>query len=236
MLRLQSFNIFPYFRTVVGKPLSCLRTALGGPAGAVVIQFFLYMTHTALPAQHNYPESIQEEVRVALSHYPQLRDVPITFKFKRNIRKSVMLAQPDFLSFFRNRRKRRYKILINQEIRISEKSFRTMDIPKDVLIGWLGHELGHIMDYKDRGSFNLLWFGMRYKFSGSYLKIAERTADAFAVTQGMEEYILRTKDFILNNADIGESYKERIRKFYLSPKEILLLVEEREAEKETHGI
>jgi len=48
----------------------------------------------------------------------------------------------------------------------------------------------------------------------------------------MEDYILKTKDFILNNADITKSYKDRIKKYYLSPEEIMHLVEERE-EKET---
>ena len=40
--------------------------------------------------------------------------------------------------------------------------------------------------------------------------------------------ILKTKSFILDNAEIEESYKERIRKYYLSPKEILKLVNEKE--------
>lgn len=218
------------------KPFRSLKQVLRGARGVAIFQFLIFMTHTDILAQHSFPESIRNEVRVALSYYPQLRDTPVTFKFKRNIRKSVMLAQPDFLSLFRTRKKRKYKVLINEEIYISEKSFQTLHIPKDVLIGWLGHELGHIMDYTDRSSLNLLWFGLRYKFSGSYLKIAERTADAYAVTQGMEEYIIRTKDFILNNAEIGETYKKRIRKFYLSPTEILLLVEEREAEIKSRGL
>lgn len=212
-----------------------LHQEMGGILTGIAVKLFLFMTLTSVHAQHRFPDSIQEEVGIALSHYPQLRDTPITFKFKRNIRKSVMLAQPEFLSLFRPRKKRTYKVLINREVHISDKAFQTGDIPKDVLIGWLGHELGHIMDYKDRSSLNLLWFGLRYKFSGDYLKIAERTADAYAVSNGMEDYILRTKEFILNHADIGEPYKKRIRKYYLSPKEILLLVAERDQEREPSG-
>lgn len=44
----------------------------------------------------------------------------------------------------------------------------------------------------------------------------------------MGDYILKTKGFILNNADIDPRYKERIRKYYLSPDEIMILVKERE--------
>lgn len=43
----------------------------------------------------------------------------------------------------------------------------------------------------------------------------------------MESYILKTKDFILNNADVSEVYKKRIKRYYLSPEEIMVLVEER---------
>lgn len=218
------------------SPASGLYQELGNIVKGIAVTILFLMTLTAIHAQHKAPVSIHEEARIALSHYPQLRDTPITFKFKKSIRKSVMLAQPDFWSLFRPRKKRKYKVLINKEVRISDKSFTTREIPKDVLIGWLGHELGHIMDYKGRSSLNLLWFGFRYKFSGSYLKIAERAADAYAVTNGMEDYIIRTKEFILNHAKIGEPYKNRIRKYYLSPTEILLLVEERDQEGKSDGL
>lgn len=174
------------------------------------------------------PESINEEAKVALSHYPQLTNTSITFKFKQKINKSTMLAQPEFWSLFKSKERRKYKILISKKMVISGKEFSTKDIPKDVMIGWLGHELGHIMDYSQRSSLNLLWFGLKYTFSAKFIKEAERAADTHAVHHGMENYILKTKDFILNNAEINEVYKTRIIKYYLSPKEIMLLVNERD--------
>ena len=53
---------------------------------------------------------------------------------------------------------------------------------------------------------------------------AERNADTFAVEHGMKDYILETKNFILNHAEIDESYKLRMKKFYLSPEEIMDIV------------
>lgn len=61
-------------------------------------------------------------------------------------------------------------------------------------------------------------------FSHKSIKEAERTADTFAVAHGMAKYILATKDFILNNASIAQHYKARIIKYYLSPEEIMELV------------
>ncbi|APQ19351.1 hypothetical protein A9200_08755 [Maribacter hydrothermalis] len=191
------------------------------------------MAKTPAFSQNVIPESIKDEIKIALTYYPNLQNNPIEFKFRKNIKKSTMLAQPDFWSLFKSKKKRKYKVLISEKIVIAGNAFATKDIPKDVMIGWIGHELGHIVDYKNRSSLNLIWFGIKYTFSDSYIKEAERAADTHAVNHGMESYILATKNFILNNADINESYKLRIRKYYLSPEEIMVLINERnKAEKE----
>ncbi|MAU72001.1 MAG: hypothetical protein CML04_07880 [Pseudozobellia sp.] len=186
------------------------------------------MTLISLNAQHQAPKSIQAEAEKALSYYPELNQTSVKFKFKPNIPKSTMRAQPTFWSLFRSRKKRKYVVLISKRVKISDRIFLTEDIPEEIMVGWLGHELGHIMDYKNRSSWNLIWFGIKYSFSGAYIREAERAADTYAVSHGMADYILKTKSFILDNAEIEESYKERIRKYYLSPKEILKLVNEKE--------
>ncbi|WP_339708374.1 hypothetical protein [uncultured Kriegella sp.] len=193
---------------------------------------FFTMSIISLNAQHKAPLSIKKEAGIALDFYPELKHTPITFKFKDQIKKSTMRAQPNFWSLFKSRKKRAYVILISKKFKISGKEFLTENVPKNILIGWLGHELGHVMDYKNRSSLNLIWFGMKYTFSGSYIKEAERAADSFAVAYGMGQYILDTKNFILNHADIDSKYKKRIKKYYLSPEEIMALVKQRETELE----
>ena len=84
------------------------------------------------------------------------------------------------------------------------------------------------MDYQHRNKRNLIWFGLKYLFSDTHIVEAERAADSFAVKHKMENYILKTKDFILNNAAISEEYKNRIKRYYLSPEEIMVLVEDRD--------
>tara|TARA_R110002051_G_scaffold56554_1_gene105205 strand:+ start:8007 stop:8591 length:585 start_codon:yes stop_codon:yes gene_type:complete len=186
------------------------------------------MTTTSAYSQYVIPESIKDEVKIALAFYPNILNNPIEFKFQKNIKKSTMLAQPNFWSLFKAKKNRKYKVLISEKIVIAGNAFATKDIPKEVMIGWIGHELGHIIDYKNRSSLNLIWFGIKYTFSDNYIKEAERAADTHAVNYGMENYILATKNFILNNADIDESYKSRIRKYYLSPEEIMVLINERD--------
>lgn len=189
---------------------------------------FTFIFTSMITAQNDIPNAIKNEVETALSYYPQLDNVPIRFKFKKNIKKSTMQAQPTFGSFFRSRKHRSYIILISETFKIADKKFSTRDIPEDIFIGWIGHELGHVMDYQNRSKLNLIWFGIKYLLSDNHIVEAERAADSFAVAQGMQDYILKTKDFILNHADITQSYKDRIQKYYLSPEEIMALVEERD--------
>lgn len=188
----------------------------------------LFMSTMTNYAQKTIPDSIENEVKTALDFYPDLEDAAIEIRFKKNIKKSTMQARPRFTSFFKTKKNREYVILISEKFKISDKEFSTKDIPSDILVGWIGHELGHIMDYQNRGKINLIWFGLKYLFSDHHIVEAERAADTYAVAHGMETYILKTKDFILNHASITPSYKLRIQKYYLSPEEIMDIVNERD--------
>lgn len=181
-------------------------------------------------AQSTIPNSIKEEVEIALSYYPELKNTKINFEFKKNIKKSTMQAQPSFGSFFKSKGHRSYNIYISETVKISGETYFTKNMPKDVLIGWIGHELGHVMDYRNRSNLNLVWFGLKYLLSDNHIAEAERSADTFAIRSGMEKYILKTKEFILNQANIDEKYIARIKKYYLSPEEIMDIVNKRDLE------
>lgn len=172
------------------------------------------------------PDEIWREAYIALSHYPELKDTPIEFRFKKNIKKSFMQAQPKIGGLLKRRKNRSYLIFINEKFKIEGKDFDMTTVPSDVLVGWLGHELGHVMDYIDRKGIDLVWFGVKYLTSKNHIREAERAADTYAVNHGLGKYIIATKDFILNNSDLSDSYKDRIKNLYLSQKEIMVLIDE----------
>lgn len=172
------------------------------------------------------PDIIWREAYVALSHYPELKDTPIEIRFKKNIKKSFMQAQPKVSSLLKNRKNRSYFIFINEEFSIEGEKFDVTTVPSDVLIGWIGHELGHIMDYRDRSAAEMLWFGVKYITSKNYIREAERAADTYAVNHGLGQHIIATKDFILNHSKLSDNYKDRIQDLYLSQEEIMVLIEE----------
>ncbi|RZT00029.1 hypothetical protein EV197_1259 [Aquimarina brevivitae] len=172
------------------------------------------------------PVEIYDEVKKALSFYPELENITIDFEIRDTQRKSFMKAQPKFRTLLKGRRNRAYKILISKRFTVDGLTLALKDLPKDVLVGWIGHELGHIMDYKERSTLNLLFFGIKYLISGPFIRKAEYLADYHAVANGMADYILKTKHFILNHSELSDGYKERIKRFYVSPDRILLLVNE----------
>ena len=76
----------------------------------------------------------------------------------------------------------------------------------------------------------MLIFGFKYLFSKRHIKEVERTADTIAIAHGMGDYILETKNFILDHANISEHYKNRIRSFYMSPEEVMELINDEKLE------
>ena len=175
----------------------------------------------------SFPEYLKQEAELALSFYPELSTVPIEIRLTKNMNTSVMKAQPKFWSLLQKRSQREYVILISRTFGIKNKELQTTHVPKDVMVGWLGHELGHVMDYQNRSTLNLISFGFRYLFQESFTKTAEQTADRFAVQHNMEHYILATKNFILNHTELSAKYKEKIKRLYVSPEGILDFVNEK---------
>lgn len=177
------------------------------------------------------PLEIKDVVIEALAYFPELAGVHINFEFKDKIKGAVMQAQPRVMTLLvTGKETREYRIKITRALDFAEGSILIEDVPHDVLVGWLGHELGHIMDYKNRSTANLMHFGMRYIISNKRLTEAEIAADTYAISCGMGHQILSLKNYILNQEGFDDAYKNKIRDLYMSPQQILSLQEELENE------
>lgn len=176
-----------------------------------------------------YPAELEKAILKSLSFYPELTETEIHFRYVSRMKNSVMQAQPLLRSIFRGPPQRSYVIKMSSHFFIDKKPQELSDLPFNVLVGWLGHELGHIMDYLPRSLASLAGFGAGYILSQNFMKGAERMADIIAVNHGMGKYIQATKDFILNQGCFSEAYKNKIRKLYPSPEEILRIIEEKQS-------
>lgn len=177
------------------------------------------------------PAIIEKNTLTALSFYPELIDTPIDFIFKRSIKSSVMQAQPVFGTLLNRRKHRTYRINISSLFKLTHTAIPIHQIPDAIMIGWIGHELGHIMDYESRSNVGMIGFGIGYVFSPSYVKSVEQIADMFAVNRGLGPYLIETKQFILNHAHLPQAYKDKIARLYVSPEEIVEQVKKLEEER-----
>ena len=175
------------------------------------------------------PSRIGKNVLKALSFYPELKNTKISFLFRSDIRGSVMQAQPVFRTLIKNRKNRRYRINISEHFKLIDMNMPIEQIPDEVMIGWIGHELGHILDYEHKTGAEMVAFGCQYYLSPRYVKQAEIVADSLAVERGLGNYIVATKRFILNHAHLPQAYKDKIARLYLSPDVILEQVKKLEA-------
>lgn len=177
------------------------------------------------------PSIIERNVLTALSFYPELVETPIRFVFKQSIKSSVMQAQPVFSTILASRKSRAYRINISSMFKLTHTAIPIHQLPDAIMIGWIGHELGHIMDYESRTNLGMVGFGLGYVFSADYVKKAERLADGYAVSHGLGRYLIETKRFILDHAELSQAYKDKIARLYVSPEEITEQVKKLEEEK-----
>lgn len=197
----------------------------------------LFVFHNDTPVEllsfHNnkqIPDIIVPQALLALSHYPMLMDTDIRFCFTDKLKGPVMAARPVLTALLRNKKHRAYKILINPMFKLKHLETPIDHIPDSVMIGWIGHELGHIMDYETKNSWQMIGFGFRYWTSSRFIREAERIADTYATEHGLGDYILEHKAFVLGHADLPEHYKARIARLYLSPDDIVELITQMEEE------
>jgi len=174
----------------------------------------------------NFPQELKAEIIEALSYYPELWKTHIDFIYKDKIKHAVMQAQPRIKTLFKNRYARTYKIKISRALTLGNLHKPIQEVPHDILVGWIAHELGHVMDYLDRSAFQMIGFGFNYVMSKKYLMHAERQADRYAIAHGLANKIIKTKNYILHNEKLSKEYRARIDRLYISPDEVRHIEEE----------
>ncbi|GJM60849.1 hypothetical protein [Persicobacter diffluens] len=170
------------------------------------------------------PEEILDIVEEVMPQYPELWDTPIEFKFT-SIKGMTMCAQPKASVLYRSTDKRGYVIKMSNNAD-PLNGMVVAEAPREVLVGLIAHELGHIMDYQHKSKLSMLRFGIGYVCSKNFMRKAEYAADSFAVSKGYAAHVTAIKNYVIGTECFPESYKDRLRNFYPSPEQIAVLEEE----------
>lgn len=165
------------------------------------------------------PKGYELQALLALSHYPELKDISIEFVFVNSNR--PMYCQPAKRTFFRSARRRTYVVYLGQDGKPSLHHVQLPRLPFNAQVGALGHELAHIVDYTNTTSLGVLGIGAVYllRFCRDRL---ESEIDRIAIRHGLGYQILAYANVVVKMQEKfpDERYYRTYFNYYLSPGEI----------------
>jgi hypothetical protein len=130
-----------------------------------------------------------------------------------------MQAQPKWSFLFKSKEDRGYQILVNKDNSITGMCYQ--DLSFNSLVGWIGHELAHILDYTKKDNFEMIGFITDYIISKDRMRKAEMKADKETISHGLGIQLLDGVTFFHKNKRISREYRDKKKKYYLSPEEII---------------
>ena len=96
------------------------------------------------------------------------------------------------------------------------------------MVGWFGHELGHVLHCSHKSSGGILFVGMKYGVPGYRRKI-ERFTDQLAIQHHLGYALYEGVAYTLDSSHASEHYKQSQEKFYLNPDEIIARIHSTES-------
>lgn len=153
---------------------------------------------------------------IALSYFPDLKDTYIEFKYSKEA--TTMAARPHSSSYFKKKNKK-YIVLINNKENFD--GIRLEDVPFNAQIGLFGHELVHIIDYKNHTLWGILDFAFRY-LNKKKKAFFEKSIDLATIERGLGWQLYDWADFSMyKNTTATKEYMQFKQKIYLKPNEII---------------
>ena len=138
-----------------------------------------------------------------------------------------MKSLPKLTSLLQKRINHSYTIIIKKQ-GTTKNGLEWSALSFNALVGWIGHELGHVLHYSNKTSGGILITGVKYVFA-PYRKKMEHFTDQLAIQHNLGMALYEGTDFTLNHSNATEKYKEYLKKYYLLPIEILRLNENKDA-------
>lgn len=166
-----------------------------------------------------YPSEYEEQFLIALSHYPQLKNVTINLIFDKE--RTTMSARPKISSLFCKNRK--YNIRINNAE--SFKGILLSEVPFNAQIGVIGHELAHIVDYEQKSLGQIIATGIGY-LSRKYKRKLEHRIDSETIRQGLGWQLFDWAEYSMNENNATKKYIRFKKRIYMSPEKIGSLITE----------
>jgi|SRR3954469_19320488 hypothetical protein len=170
------------------------------------------------------PKKYENEILIALSQYPELRNVHIVFTLANHA--SVPYnTKPTITSCIRFKKNRRYTITLLEKADYPESAALFKNLTEQMRVAVIAHELFHVVQYHF-GNFSLIKTLSLFLIHTSRIKL-ERAADKGAIFHGFGEGLLEHALYLRSIPGYTEK-RPAIETDYLKPSEIRYLMDRRE--------
>lgn len=190
-----------------------------------LIMLLITFSNNLSSAQVKNTEKFNILFQEAFDCYPEINPsrVKLVFRPKTNY---VMQARPRVKGFFFGRRT--YRVIVSSH----EKYRGFLDtLSAEPIRGWFAHELGHIVDYQQRGRLGTVWLAVQYISSEKFRRNVELRTDICAIQHGCGYELVASVIAGNKSAYKSEAEKRRTTKQYASAqtlKNLILKMEQRE--------
>jgi len=168
--------------------------------------------------QHKiYPRSLELPILIALSFFPELKNISIEFKEKKS--SFAFASRPDFGKFLLTKSKRKYLVILSTESRFVSKDLLFRALPLNAQVGILGHELSHTAFYLSQNFSSIVKIGLLY-FYNSFRIEFEINTDKATIDRGLGFQLLDFSTYCHNHPKATEKYKKWLNRYYLHPDQI----------------
>lgn len=133
------------------------------------------------------PSSIEKPVLIALSYYPELKKTHIKFRIKR--RHTPLQTRATWLGVFKRKEIRDYVVTISDSTEPMLTPVLFKNVPFNLQIGVIGHEIAHIADFSNYSSLGIIWHGIK-NISPGYVDKFEYKTDSICIAHGLGYQLL----------------------------------------------
>lgn len=138
--------------------------------------------------QKSIPKSFENQILIALSYFPELKNTKIKFRLKN--RTTPLATRPTFFGMFRSAKNRTYVITISEKSTNYLNAIVLKNIDYNAQIGVLGHELSHISDYLNKGFSEMFTVAINELFYKKKVDEFEFKTDLNCINHGLGYQLL----------------------------------------------
>lgn len=170
-------------------------------------------------------EDLEVASLIALTFYPELVDTKI--QFKRSNIKTTMATRPTMGSAMKNKSKRLYTIHVDNDLVGNDGLVVDDQIPFNALVGLIGHEYAHILDYESMSMWQITKMGSKYS-SKKFKMALERKIDRVTINRGLGWQLRDWAEYSMETCNASSAYKAFKKRTYLNKNQIVDFMEQNE--------